>query len=155
MDAWRVGKAKHAKDLSGAGAAIVGGRWNDMDVPALYLGFTAAICCLEAFVNASGPPAFQMKLAKIRLPDEDELYLKPDELPDGWDSKPADRASMEFGTKWLRSQSHLGLIVPSAVLPAEFNIVINPKHPAASQILVLEVQDFFYDPRMFGKRVTP
>lgn len=155
MDAWRVGKAKHAEDLSGAGAAIVGGRWNDMDVPALYLGFTPAICCLEAFVNASGPPAFQMKLARVSLPDDMGLYLRPDELPSGWDAKPADRPSMEFGTNWLRSQTHLGLIVPSAVLPAEFNIVINPKHPAANRIQVVELLDFFYDPRMFGKPSIP
>ena len=152
MDVWRVGKAKHANDLSGAGAAIAGGRWNEIDVPALYLGMTPAICCLEAFVNTSGPPTVQMKLTRVEIPDDAELYLEPIELPKGWDSKPADRASMDFGTRWLRSNSHLGLIIPSAVLPQERNIVINPKHPAASRIRVLEVHDFFYDPRMFDKQ---
>ncbi|MDP3814666.1 RES family NAD+ phosphorylase [Pseudomonas sp.] len=155
MQAWRVGKAKHANDLSGNGAAIAGGRWNDTDVPALYLGLTPAICCLEAFVNASGPPTVQMKLTRIELPDEPDLYLEPEDLPDGWDSKPADRASMDFGTRWLMSRSHLGLIVPSSVLPAERNIVINPRHPAASRLRVIEVQDFFYDPRMFSNRTAP
>ncbi|MCO6057980.1 RES family NAD+ phosphorylase [Pseudomonas sp. MOB-449] len=157
MRAWRVGKAKHANDLSGAGAAIAGGRWNDRDAPALYLGLTPAICCLEAFVNASGPPSVPMKLTLIELPDDPALYLElnQDTLPAGWDRKPADIASMGFGTKWLRDAQHLGLIVPSAVLPAERNVVINPRHPAANQLQIISSEDFFYDPRMFKVSSTP
>ena len=34
MRAWRVAKASRATDLSGKGASIDGGRWNDVDVPA-------------------------------------------------------------------------------------------------------------------------
>lgn len=156
MIAWRIGKAKHAHDLSGAGAAIAGGRWNDPDLPALYLGLTPAICCLEAFVNASGPPSVPMKLAKIELPADPTLYweLTDQELPAGWDMKPADAQSMTFGTKWLQSMNHLALIVPSAVLPVERNLVVNPRHPAASQIKILSMEDFFYDSRMFAQKST-
>ncbi|TXH91629.1 MAG: hypothetical protein E6Q71_02445 [Pseudomonas sp.] len=56
---------------------------------------------------------------------------------------------MEFGSAWLQSVSHLGLIVPSAVLPVQRNLVINPRHPAWPRIKILEMKDFFYDPRMF------
>ena len=54
MRAWRIAKAKRATDLSGMGAAIEGGRWNDQDVPAVYMGLTRAIFCLETFVHAGG-----------------------------------------------------------------------------------------------------
>lgn len=153
--AWRVGKERHSLDLSGAGAAIAGGRWNDIDVPALYLGANASICCLEAFVNASGPPTVQMKLTEIELPDDPDLYLEPTDLPEGWNARPADRPSMAFGTQWLKSCSHLGLIVPSAVVPIERNLIINPRHPAASRIRVVAIHDFVYDPRMFAQRGQP
>lgn len=56
MQAWRVAKAKRATDLSGRGAAIEGGRWNDMDVPAVYMGLSPAICALET-VRASQRPS--------------------------------------------------------------------------------------------------
>lgn len=148
---WRVGTAKHAKDLSGAGAALNGGRWNHKGFHALYLGSNPSICCLEAFVNSAGaPPAGKLKLTKIYLPDEPDLYLTPPTLPDGWDKRPSDRASMEFGTQWLRSGAHLGLYVPSVVLPYEINLVINPEHPAFSQIHVIDVYNFTFDPRMFS-----
>ncbi|WNZ76428.1 RES family NAD+ phosphorylase [Pseudomonas sp. P105] len=151
MRAWRIAKAKRATDLSGTGAAIEGGRWNDQDVPAVYMGLTPAICCLETFVHAGGEPGFPMKITCFELPADTTLYLEPDPktLPDGWESLPADRPSMDFGTTWLKASTHLGLIVPSAVLALERNIVINPLHPAVSMIKVIEVFDFMYDSRMF------
>lgn len=153
MRAWRIAKAKRATDLSGLGAAIEGGRWNEQDVPAVYMGLTPAICCLETFVHADGEPAFPLKITCFELPAEPSLYLEvdPTTLPDGWASLPADRPSMDYGTQWLQSNTHLGLIVPSAVLVLEKNVVINPGHPAASRIKVIQVYDFIYDPRMFQK----
>jgi RES domain-containing protein len=56
---------------------------------------------------------------------------------------------MDFGTAWLKGNTHLGLIVPSAVLVLERNVVINPNHPAISKIKVVEMFDFMYDSRMF------
>lgn len=56
MRAWRITKAKRATDLSEQGAAIEGGRSNHQDVPAVYMGLTPAICCLETFVHADGEP---------------------------------------------------------------------------------------------------
>ena len=153
MRAWRIAKAKRATDLSGIGAAIEGGRWNDQDVPAVYMGLTPAICCLETFVHADGEPTFPMKITCFELPDDKSLFLEvhPASLPAGWASLPADRPSSEFGTAWLKSNTHLGLIVPSAVLALERNIVINPFHPAVGLISIVEMYDFIYDPRMFQK----
>lgn len=155
MRAWRVAKASRATDLSGQGAAIQGGRWNDKDVPVVYLGLSPAICCLETFVHASGRPLFPMKITAFELPEDEGLYLRPDpqELPPGWNSLPADRPSMDFGTRWLKAGEQLGLIVPSAVLPLEWNILLNPRHPAMAQVRVEDSFDFLYDERMFQLRL--
>lgn len=151
MRAWRIAKAKRAADLSGLGAALEGGRWNDQEVPAVYMGLTPAICCLETFVHAAGEPTYPLKITCFELPDDPALYLEVagSQLPAGWNSQPADRPSMDFGTTWLKAKTHLGLIVPSAVLPLERNVVINPNHSAIEQITVVETYDFLYDPRMF------
>lgn len=154
MKAWRIAKAKRAADLSGMGAAIEGGRWNDAEVPAVYLGLSPAICCLETFVHQARRPVFPMKITELELPDDPALYLEPDvkSLPTGWSSLPADRPSMAFGTAWLRSGSHLGLIVPSAVMPLERNIVLNPLHPAMLNVTISRILDFTYDERLFVLR---
>ncbi|WDY59640.1 RES family NAD+ phosphorylase [Pseudomonas sp. PSKL.D1] len=151
MRAWRIAKEKRATDLTGKGAAIEGGRWNDQDVPAVYMGLTPAICCLETFVHAVGQPTFPLKITCFELPNDASLYqhIEAIDLPEGWASLPADRPSMAFGTAWLKSNSHLGLIIPSAILPLERNIVINPDHPAVKQVKVVEIYDFMYDARMF------
>jgi hypothetical protein len=70
MRAWLIAKAKRATDLSGKGAAIEGGRWNDQDIPAVYMGLTPGICCLETFVHACGEPTMPMKITSFELPDD-------------------------------------------------------------------------------------
>ncbi len=154
MIAWRIAKAKRAGDLTGFGAALDGGRWNEAEVRAVYMGLAPAICCLETFVHTSDYPVLPLKITQFELPDDESLYYqpKPSELPKGWSSIPPDRASMGFGTKWLKASQHLGLIVPSAVLPLEHNIVINPAHPAIDRVRIQAQFDFMYDERMFIDR---
>lgn len=151
MRAWRIAKAKRAKDLSGQGAAIDGGRWNDAEVRALYLGLSPGICCLETFVHQNQRPMIPMKIVVLELPDDPTLYLEPalDDLPKGWNALPADTPSMDFGTEWLNRGEQLGLILPSAVMPLERNIMLNPLHPAMKEVQIVEVLDFSYDDRMF------
>lgn len=154
MLAWRVSRERRATDLSGTGAALEGGRWNEQDVPAVYMGLSPAICCLETFVHTTRRPTFALKITCFELPDDEALYFEPDvsELPDGWNAVPADTPSMLYGTAWLRSPSHLGLVVPSSVLPLERNLVVNPAHPGIGEVRVRASYDFLYDDRMFTHR---
>lgn len=154
MRAWRISKSKRARDLSGMGAAIEGGRWNDAEVPAVYLGLSPAICCLETFVHQTCRPQIPMKITVLELPDDPALYLEPalSDLPAMWAALPADRPSMAYGTAWLTRNEQLGLILPSAVLSIERNIMLNPRHPAMSRVQIVDVLDFTYDPRMFSVR---
>jgi len=151
--AWRIAKAKRASDLSGVGAAMEGGRWNHADIPAVYMGLSPAICCLETYVHASGRPPIPLTITCFDLPDDPALYWEPasTELPTGWASLPADSPSMDLGTHWLLGNQQLGMIVPSAVLPLERNVVINPKHPAIDRINIIDVYEFAYDPRMLNR----
>lgn len=53
--------------------------------------------------------------------------------PDDW-RVPDHPVCQRIGTAWLTTRSSCILIVPSAVLPYEFNILINPLHPEAAWI---------------------
>jgi RES domain-containing protein len=39
--------------------------------------------------------------------------------------------------------------VPSAVIPAEFNYVLNPRHPEFARIAIEQIKPFVFDPRLF------
>lgn len=95
-----------------------------------------------------------MKISVLELPDDPALFFEPDvaNLPSGWASLPADRPSMAYGTAWLKSCCHLGLIVPSAVMQLERNVVLNPQHPAMVKVRIVEILDFSYDGRLFALR---
>lgn len=116
----------------------------------VYLGLTPSICCLETFVHADGRPKFPLLMTELELPDDPSLYWEPslEELPEGWNSLPADVRSMDFGTRWVESASHLGMIVPSTVVPLDRNMVVNPQHPAANQIRICRMTPFTLDERM-------
>lgn len=152
MRAWRIAKAKYAKDLSGYGASIAGGRWNHQDLRVVYAGLSPGICCLETFVHQSGLPMMPMKIVALELPDDASLLYEPavSDLPAGWNTLPADRPSMDFGSEWLREGQQLGLIVPSVVMPLERNILLNPQHPAMSRVKIVEEREFRFDDRMFS-----
>jgi RES domain-containing protein len=39
--------------------------------------------------------------------------------------------------------------IPSAIIPEEYNIVINPLHPNFKRVKLKEVKDFIFDARLF------
>jgi RES domain-containing protein len=55
----------------------------------------------------------------------------------------------ELGDRWLESRLSPVLQVRSAVVPQEFNYLLNPEHPDAAAVQVVAVQPFHFDPRLF------
>ena len=152
---WRIGvdaPTYEADDLSGKGAELTGGRWNDPGVPMIYAAMTRSMACLETLVhlNAGGLP-LNRYLVEITAPDA--LWTQArreseDSLSVGWDATPPGRVSTSFGTDWVRSQSTALLIVPSAIIPEECNVLINPVHPDSAHVTASKVRRWTYDPRL-------
>ncbi len=69
-------------------------------------------------------------------------------LPIGWDAEPAGRASIAFGTDWLRSAAAALLVVPSVIVPEELNVLINPSHPASVGMTAAKIRKWLYDSRL-------
>ena len=66
----------------------------------------------------------------------------------GWDAEPAGRVSIRLGTDWLTSRSSAVLVVPSVIVPEEFNVLINPLHAGAASVTSTKVRKWLYDPRI-------
>lgn len=154
---WRIGtdvQNYQADDLSGKGAEITGGRWNAAGAPVTYAAETRALACLETLVhlNAGGLP-LNRYLVEIIIPDAVWRKARVESsttLPVGWDALPASQTSIEYGTAWLRATSSALLVTPSAIVPEEPNILINPRHPDSAAIKARKVRKWTYDPRLSG-----
>jgi RES domain-containing protein len=152
---WRIAtdtKDYEAHELSGKGAEITGGRWNDPGVPMAYAAENRALACLETFVhlNAGGLP-LNRYLVEIEIPDDVWSSARsetPDTLPVGWDAEPAGRVSIRFGSAWARNRTSALLRVPSAIIAEESNVLINPLHPDSRRITARKIRRWLYDPRL-------
>lgn len=152
---WRIGTdtpTYQADDLSGKGAEVTGGRWNARGTPVTYTSETRALACLETLVhlNAGGLP-LNRYLVAIEIPDaiwSAAGKLEAPSLPIGWDAEPAGLVSIDAGTAWLRSNPSVLLLVPSVIVPEEFNVLINPGHPDTRSITATKVRRWLYDPRL-------
>ncbi len=119
----------------------------------VYTSSSLALAAVEFFVHLdpSGAPN-DLVYVKAELPDKVHTEsLSPVELPANWRSID-NRHLQTLGTNWVKSKSSVALIVPSAVVEEEWNVLLNPTHPDFIKITVHAAQPFHYDERMF-KRV--
>lgn len=148
MRVYRIGNRNYARDLFGEGARLHGGRWNHMGIPCLYSSGTRSLCVLELSVNVSlGAGLRNLSMTEIEIPD-DILELSVHVLPVNWHILPAPNVSKDYGTDLLNQQSHAVIKIPSAVIPEEFNYLVNPGHPLARKCRVIKVNDFTFDTRI-------
>lgn len=156
---WRI--AKHttlfkATDLSGGGAKITGGRWNSKGLPAVYTSTTIALATLETMAHLGGQRHVQNAfLVRIDVPENvwaAREYIAAADLDPTWIATPPGSTTVDFGDNWLRTANAPLLMVPSAIVPEEYNVLINPLDPAARSITATVVRQYLYDPRMAPAR---
>ncbi|MBN1103565.1 MAG: RES family NAD+ phosphorylase [Deltaproteobacteria bacterium] len=150
MRVYRIAKADHIADLSGTGARLYGGRWNHRGTAMVYSSENRALATLEYLVHVSLPfaPA-DLSMATLEIPDEvapEEIL--PSSLARDWRVHPANPRLADLGTAWARSRRGLLLRVPSAVVEREYNVLINPLHPDARRVVVVETRPWRLDERL-------
>jgi RES domain-containing protein len=147
--AYRITKAKHSGTaLSGEGARRAGGRWNDPGIPIVYCSLSLALAAMETFVHLTEEAAsLRFASLEIGLPAAQVEVLE--KLPKGWQNEPPGAASMQIGTEWAKASRSLALRVPSALIPSEWNILLNPAHPDFAKLAVSKAKPFSFDPRMW------
>lgn len=150
MRLWRISHRNFALDRSCAGAAMYGGRWNPIGSPALYCGTSIALCALEKFVHVGQAPLPPLVLVAVDLPDDAATFAPvPAALPPGWDAMPTSASAQALGRAWLDEGNALALRVPSAILPEESNVIVNPRHPDYARVEMTVIRPFAFDGRMF------
>lgn len=146
---WRITTARFAQTaFSGEGARLYGGRWNPKGWEVVYTAESQSLALLELMVQ-DGPLRAHYVLIPANLPaDLPETRIDVAQLPDDWRTIGARDVLQTIGQAWLRSMQSAVLSVPSAVLPAERNYLLNPRHPDFSYITVGEPQSLQTDTRL-------
>jgi len=146
---WRLVRPEFAPGLDGKGAELYGGRWNSPGLPAVYCARHLSLAILEYFVHI---PAQMRRVGAMPLLSAVRLQVPAEAVEALADADPvrlADAAwCRERGDAWFREGHAVGLSVPSAVVPQERNVVLNPRHADFSGVRLVETVPFRFDPRL-------
>lgn len=156
MRLWRV---SNYADLSGEGGRRVAARWHERGRPAVYLAEHPALALLETLVHLDIDPdelPSHYQLLTVDVPDGVAVEdLAEAELA----ARVADWRRAPDGTRkltraWFDERRTALLRVPSVIVPAAFNYLLNPLHLEAARVAIVARQRAELDARLFG-RVTP
>ncbi len=151
MIAYRISKLKFARDVTGEGARLAGGRWNPVGIPVLYASESRALAALEYYVHIPAPRILPRRLAIVSYEVPESVTTETvsiADLPADWRSYPAPPALQDLGREWVRRGRSFILRVPSALMPEETNLIFNPAHPDMRLLIIKDVQDFEFDTRL-------
>jgi RES domain-containing protein len=149
---WRLVTGRFAQTaFTGEGARLYGGRWNRKGVPMVYTAGSQSLAMLEMLVQDE-PLRARYVMIPATLPTNLKIErIDPEHLPANWRDNAARQALQEIGNQWARRRSSAVLAVPSIVIPAETNYLLNPLHPAFARIAPGEAQAFITDLRLLGR----
>jgi RES domain-containing protein len=148
---WRLTRRPYA-DLRGRGGELADGRWHTRGRPVIYGASTAALAALEVRVH--------LDLTFDLLPDDYVLMridgpdgmavgnVEPAELPENWRERDS-QTCRATGDAWLIERTSALLLVPSAIIPFEQNVLINPLHPDSARLTVADITPFAWDSRLW------
>jgi RES domain-containing protein len=153
ISGWRIVKSKHSDSaFSGEGARLFGGRWNSPGAPVVYLSEHQSLGALEILVHMQPiTPRDRFTIFRIEWTASSMESISTDDLPLDWQAEPPGRGSQTYGDRWVRERRSAVLAVPSVLLPAERNFILNPEHPGFAKLRIGDPIDFTFDGRLLNR----
>lgn len=123
-----------------------GGRWSSPGVHLAYASASPVGALLEHLANGGGKARRAMVLVCATLPDSRwPALVSP---PEGWRAHPHSPRIREIGDHWVEREESLVMLVPSALIDEEWNVLINPDHPDFGKLQVQAIRPVIVDPRL-------
>ena len=150
MIVWRLADPRYARDLSGEGSRMMGGRWNAPGHAVLYVSSHLSLAVLETLAHLPAvlrdvlPPRVAVE---IELPD-DVSMASVDVLPRKMSGERLLKWCRTAGEKWLTQGSSPVLRVPSILVPQEHNYVVNVTARDMGRVRILSAKPFAIDGRL-------
>ncbi len=149
MTVYRLTRAVYA-DTAFAGSRGRG-RWHRQGTPVVYAADAPATALVETLAHAEAVSLLSDPYVVFRVTLDAErhlLRLPDDELPPDWQAFPWSNATQAIGTLWFETAASVALEVPSAVVPAQRNVLLNPRHTLWPEVVVEGPEPFPIDPRL-------
>ncbi len=147
MIVYRLTTGKYVNDISGEGARLNGGRWNPVGIAALYSSQHISLCILEILARANkntSPDSYT--IISIEMPEHGIIEIQLKKLNADWEF------NLEYtrwiGGEFLKGNQSLALKVPSAIVPQEYNYLVNPQHFEFDQVKVIKTELLELDKRL-------
>lgn len=155
---YRIADTRYAKDLTGEGARLNGGRWSPPGVRILHTSESVALSCMEVMVHAGSRRLLakaQLSLVTYERTDNSSIMeIDISTLVPNWRDSIAPNELQDIGETWTIGANSLALRVPSVPVPwgRERNILINPQHSEFdTSFKILKIEPFFLDNRLTRK----
>ncbi|MDP1591036.1 MAG: RES family NAD+ phosphorylase [Prosthecobacter sp.] len=151
ITAYRICQKRFAKTaLDGEGARLLGGRWNSPGTRLVYLAGSISLAQLEMLVHLESDEVLHDRyvVIPISIPESHVTLLPREKWPRGWRAPTAPSGARRIGDEWIRSNSSVCLQVPSVLVPEESNFLLNPAHPAFSEIQIGKARSLVFDRRL-------
>jgi RES domain-containing protein len=146
---WRV--SIHAT-LDGMGGMKSPARWHKLSQPIVYCAPNPATALVEVLVHQRQVEAEdypdELQYLEIEAPDTTSAdTVEVDVLGAAWEND--ESVTQEIGDEWLRSRRTALLRVPSAIVPATWNVLLNPRHAESAEIRLRQIHRHRFDRRLF------
>lgn len=149
MLVYRIAIPEYIEDLSGTGAKLYGGRWNEQGTAMVYFASSRAMAIMELLVHLSGDDLDRdYSLAVFEVPDDKIKQITILDLPSNWKAYEAEPLLKAIGHQFIAEGSELVLKVPSVLVEEESNILMNPNHEDASKVKLVAKRVFKFDRRL-------
>lgn len=114
----------------------------------VYASAHLSLAVLENLVHIDGMEDWPADRRYWEYELDDDLVERrgPDDLPGDWATDPG--VTRRIGDDFLAGGRTLALLVPSVVVPIEFNVLVNPEHADRVALALLHEADFALDARL-------
>lgn len=118
-------------------------------MPLIYTAESRSLAILEVLANVDEPGQLALiPWVFVRAELDPDMIQTPGRVPDDWRQFPHSLSTQGFGARWVQEGRSPALRVPSAVVPGEFNYLINPAHPDFKHVKIGQPEPFNFDPRL-------
>jgi RES domain-containing protein len=144
---WRI--SDHP-ELDGAGGLVVPGRWHTQGWRVVNCSPNPATSLVEVLVHIevdSGDLPDTLQYLEIEAAGGVSIEnVEMDALGRNWRTNL--EATRRAGDEWLRSGRTALFRVPSAIIPATWNFLLNLRHPESARVRVVRVHSHAINPRL-------
>lgn len=148
--AWRLVQRRHVESaFTGIGARTHGGRWNSPGTAVIYASDSRALATLQVLAGVRRPALLDSyEMLQMTLPERTVITVNTADLPTGWRALPPPSGTQRIGDLWVADGRSAVLQVPSVIIPAESNFLLNPAHPDFEDVTIAGPEPFGFDPRL-------